>query len=742
MPSMLQASDYNDGLPILPSILFGAFFTLAVAWMLGNICLHRLPVPWTIALAVGAAAESSIVFLMLVCRVGNRAGFLLLGAVCLAAYWWKGRAAARLTEPGSARMDRGTAYLVCAALACYAALYLINAMAPESEPDAMAYHLGLTSEYVRLGGFPHRVGFYEMLPQGLEMLFVPAFAFGRHSAARLVHFAFLLATVPLMLRIGRRLKLPAAVAPAAAVLYFCAPMTGITGTSAYTDAAGVFFTLATFYPLLVWRDTRDVRYLAPAGIAAGFCYAIKLPGGLVAILAVMFVVAVERRVRVRPLVLLTGTALAMAAPWILRGVVMTGNPVAPLFNRFFPNPYFHVSMEKELAASLRSRLGLPPWRVPYELIVGGAFAGTAGPAFFALPLGLLTLRQRAGRLCWMAAALVALPWFWNAGARFLMPALPFLAIALVLAITTYLPRQALWACIALQAVACWPRIYELYHPEFTWRLRGMPWRAALRIQPERDYLASLPSYMVAQLVQEKTQPGDRLFSLISVPGAYTDREVLEYWHSAQAEELSDAVRVAVRPKDALYDVRADWAPRALRGLRIRMPQASPVEWLIHDIKLFSGGDEILGGPQWELHAWPNVWELPLAFDENRATRWRTWEPIRAGIYVEVDFDRPQILSAALMTSPTAIYPLPFEFYGRERDAWRLLTNRPVVTPNVVGDVRMSAMKAIRDAGFNYILAYDSDEGNGVLGAAMLGHEAEWGLEKTASLGPVVLLRIM
>jgi hypothetical protein len=131
----------------------------------------------------------------------------------------------------------------------------------------------------------------------------------------------------------------------------------------------------------------------------------------------------------------------------------------------------------------------------------------------------------------------------------------------------------------------------------------------------------------------------------------------------------------------------------------------------------------------------------LAFDENRATRWRTWEPIRAGIYVEVDFDRPQILSAALMTSPTAIYPLPFEFYGRERDAWRLLTNRPVVTPNVVGDVRMSAMKAIRDAGFNYILAYDSDEGNGVLGAAMLGHEAEWGLEKTASLGPVVLLRI-
>jgi len=706
--------------------------------MLGSICLHRLPVPWTIVLAVGAAAESCIVFAMLVCGVGNRAGFILLGAVCLAAYWWKGRGAARLADPGVAAADRVTVYLAYAALACYAALYLINALAPEIESDAIAYHLGLTSEYVRLGRFPSRVGFYEMLPQGLEMLFVPAFAFGRHSAAKLVHFGFLLATVPLMLGIGRRLRLPAGVALAAVVLYFCAPMTGITGTSAYTDAGGVFYTLATFYTLLVWRDTRDIRYLAPAGIAAGFCYAIKFPGGLVAILAVVFVIVVERRVRLGHLALLTGAALAMAAPWLLRSVIITGNPLAPLFNRFFPNPYFHPSTERELAAALGSWLGIPFWRVPYELIVGGAFAGAMGPVFFALPLGLLALRKQAGRLCWLAAALLALPWFWNSGARFLMPALPFLAMALALAVAASLPRQALWACVAVQAVACWPQIFGLYHPEFSWRLKGIPWRAALRIQPERDYLESLDGYRVARMVQDHTPPGARLFSLISVPAAYTDREVLEFWHSGQAEELYDAMRVAARPKDLLCDFRADWPPRRLRGLRIRMPKAAAGEWMIHDIKLFSGDEQIFGGPQWQLRAWPNVWELPLAFDENRATRWRTWEPIRAGMYVEVDFDRPLTLSGALMASP---YPLPFEFYGREADGWRLLTNRPAWTPRLVGDVRVSATRAIRDAGFRYILAYDSNEGNGLLGAAMVGHEAEWGLEKIADLGPVLLFRI-
>jgi len=706
--------------------------------MLGNVCLRGLPAPWPLALAVGAAAESTIVFLLLVCRAGNRVSFIVLGAVCLAAFWRMGRGAARLADPAQAKTDRMGVYLAATALAFYGALYLINALAPELEPDARMYHLGLASEYVRLGRFPSRVGFYEMLPQGFEMLFVPAFAFGRHSAARLVHCAFLLATVPLMLRIGRRLELPEGAALAAAVLYFCAPVVGITGTSAYTDAGAVFCTLATFYALLVWRDTRDVRYLAVAGITAGFCYAIKFPGGLVVVLAVAFVVAVERGIRVRQLALLAGAALAGAVPWIVRDLVATGNPVAPLFNRFFPNPYFHASAERDMAASLSSWWEVPPWRVPYELIVGGTFGGTVGPVFFALPLGLLALRKRAGRLCWMAAVLLMLPWFWNTGTRFLMPSLPFLAMAIAMT----LPRQALWAAVAVQAVLCWPQIFALYHPAYAWRLERIPWRAALRIQPEQEYLASvLPAYQVARLVQDNTEPGERIFSLISVPEAYTDREVLEFWHSAQADQLLDALRVAATPNGTLADVRAEWSPRPLWGLRIRTPQAAPVEWKIHEIELYSGDHQVPGNPQWELQAWPNVWELPLAFDRNWATRWRTWEPIRAGMYVEADFGSAVVLSGGAMASPAGGYALPLEFYGRERDGWHLLTGRVVVTQMPLGDVRASATRAIRRAGFRYILAISTDEGNGLLGADMLGHEAEWGLEKKAELGPTVLFRI-
>jgi 4-amino-4-deoxy-L-arabinose transferase-like glycosyltransferase len=106
------------------------------------------------------------------------------------------------------------------------------------------------------------------------MLYTVAYAFGRHAAAKLVEFAFFVATVPLMLRIGARLGMNSTASLAAAVFYFCAPVAGLTGSSSYNDAAGVFFALGAFYLLLGENE----RHLIPAGLMAGFCYAIKLPG--------------------------------------------------------------------------------------------------------------------------------------------------------------------------------------------------------------------------------------------------------------------------------------------------------------------------------------------------------------------------------------------------------------------------------------------------------------------------------
>jgi len=134
------------------------------------------------------------------------------------------------------------------------------------------------------------------------------------------------------------------------VLYVCSPVVGITGTTAYNDAALVFFILVTFYLVARWDAEREDRQLLAAGLAAGFCYSIKFTGLLVAPAALVFVLARHRR---RAL-LFAAAAFLMIAPWMTRNALRTGNPLAPLFNSVFPNPYFHVSTEHQLGQTLRS----------------------------------------------------------------------------------------------------------------------------------------------------------------------------------------------------------------------------------------------------------------------------------------------------------------------------------------------------------------------------------------------------
>ena len=191
-----------------------------------------------------------------------------------------------------------------------------------------------------------------MLPQGMEMLFTMAFAFGRHSAAKLVEFGFLAATPTLSLRIGRRLGLPDRASLVAAVFYFCAPVAGLTGTASYNEAALVFFTLAAFYLLLVWRDTGEAWYLAGGWSGGGILLRHQNArrdgvGGRGALGG-----RIGRRRRWRELPLLAAGALPAVAPWLVRNAWVAGNPLAPLGNALFPNPYFHSLSERMLAANL------------------------------------------------------------------------------------------------------------------------------------------------------------------------------------------------------------------------------------------------------------------------------------------------------------------------------------------------------------------------------------------------------
>jgi hypothetical protein len=714
---------YRGELLTVLSSLSGAALVLITAFALGLIVLRRRTAPFEIALALGAVIESLLVFLLLLANAAHWGVFLALAGVAIAAAWRQGW---RRADPLKSIPTAG--FIIFAA---YGVWYLVNALAPETTPDGITYHLGLAREYVRLGGFPDHVTFYDLIPQGMEMLYTVAYAVGRHPAAKLVEFAFFLAGVPVIFRLGQRLGMNGVNSLMAAAFYFCAPVIGLTGASSYNDAAGVFFLLAALYLLL------DHRYFQ-AGICAGFCYAIKMPGILIAACAVVWLLT---RRRARPAAILALGAALGIAPWMLRAFLATGNPFAPLASRVFPSPYFHIATEIDLAAGLRSMKGVTWAQAPWELALGDHLAGTYGPLLLALPLGLLALKRREGRLLWLGAAILAAPWITNSGARFLMQSAVLAAFALAMS----LPRTAAWVAIVLQAVLCWPQVLDHIQPSYSFRLHEFPLAAALGVESEPAYLSQrIEEYNVARMVERVTPPDSRTLALLSVASAYLDRDVAVSWQSAEADVLLDTLRLAaLYTKTPTFDWKASWPAQDIRALRFRMPAGYDGEWDINEIQIRSGETVIANSPQWTFSGHPNRWEGPLAMDGNLATRWRTWEVVRPGMTFEVDFGHAQRLTSAALVTHAPVFPqAQLEIWGRgARGEWHMLAKNPAASPRVPQDLRLDAARALRRAGFRYLLTPTGAGGNAPIGNSIVGHEADWGMERVADAGRVYLLRV-
>ncbi len=687
--------------------------------------------PPEVRLAVGAAAESLSILILLLCHAAIWPVFLTLGIAGSAALWWGRSAHPRLSSPPIA------AALIFAA---YGFWYLVNALAPEIQADGITYHLGLVYEYIHLAAFPDHVRFYDVIPQGMEMLFAMAFAFGRHVAAKLVEFGLAAAAVPLILRTGRKLGMHDAASLLVAAFYWSAPVVGLTAASTYNDAALIFFTLAAFYLLLCWRETGNDRLLLPAGVLAGFCYAIKMPGAFTAVAAMLLVVLSAKR-RLREAALLAAGMAIAAGPWIIRAAILTGNPFAPLGNAIFPNPYFHLRTEHELSAVMTSLRGIPVSQLPWQLAFGDRLTGTFGPLLLLLPLGLIAIRRREGRICLAAAAILALPWATNHGARFLMPA----AVVSAFALAMVLPKKIAWAAMALQAVLCWPMLLNLWQPPYTFRLHELPWKAAVGIESEPHYLENhTAEYSVARMVEQLTPSNAGIFALMPVATAYCARDVSVAWQSAEGDCLTETLRVAGKYHvDPLFNWTATWPVTSLRAVRFRLPSGFAAEWDAAEVQLYSGGDRVYNSPLWSLTAWPNLWEAPLAFDNRRSTIWRTWQPARTGMFLELDLDHPQNLSAAVLMSHAAAYDVPLEVYGqRGTDGkWVLLDRHPAVSDRPADDLRLEANAVLRRAGYQYLLVPLGKEGNGPLGKQLVNEAPLWGLEIKGDAGPNILFKL-
>jgi hypothetical protein len=108
----------------------------------------------------------------------------------------------------------------------------------------------------------------------------------------------------------------------------------------------------------------------------------------------------------------------------------------------------------------------------------------------------------------------------------MLPGIPFLALAIGMVIAEW--RLAAPAAIVTQAIFCWPPMVELYTKGKPWRVEQSEWRAALRLEPDHDFIArNLPGYAISPTFDKMVPDGEPVLTLDPLPPVYHSRSVVE-----------------------------------------------------------------------------------------------------------------------------------------------------------------------------------------------------------------------
>ena len=147
------------------------------------------------------------------------------------------------------------------------------------------------------------------------------------------------------------------------------------------------------------------------------------------------------------------------------------------------------------------------------------------------------------------------------------------------------------ALLLLHALACWPPLYTHWHsdPEAFWGLPGAPWKAALRLEAEQDYLGrQVPHFGTTSILNAHASVNDRVLSLEPLPEAYTWAEIMVSYQGAINEELTHVLLAAREPDFwPKRRVRIRWSPEPLVGFRIvQENEHESSHWRMSEIQLF------------------------------------------------------------------------------------------------------------------------------------------------------------
>ncbi|MBA3887175.1 MAG: hypothetical protein H0X67_15805 [Acidobacteria bacterium] len=496
--------------------------------------------------------------------------------------WWPVR-----ERPGERRWFTRGLQLVSAAALIAAAL---TALAPETEYDALWYHLGLPKLWLEAGRPVDLVHEYVSLyPLTWELVFTAGLVIGGPVSAKLLHFICLPLGALLAWQLSTRLA-PGAQPWVAVALFVTVPTVLWESTTAYVDLALALQIGLGVLALLRYVEVGGRGWFGLAVVTFGLALAIKhLALVALAIIAPgLFLWLWRRQGRsavqaLGPAVVLVALALLIALPWYLRSWLASGNPFFPeLFGLFGASPpeRWDEFAERGLAGFKATfgveRTPLNLMALPWDMTVHASrYGGTLGPLFLMLLPALALFRGSTVRLTWIGAFVALFVAVWASPissfqVRFLVVLTPLLAVLgaeavrrLDLAAPRAASKTLAAALLVLLALNLPPftRFHErdrvAWDGWLTHVIHAVPLEVVFGRQSKDEYLARhIPTYSAWQFINSAVTPDARIMTFRGGDHYYTDRR--------RIASVSPMARSAVRRQPG----QASEALQALRALGV------------------------------------------------------------------------------------------------------------------------------------------------------------------------------
>lgn len=447
----------------------------------------------------------------------------------------------------------GVSLLLGTAVAALLLLALVAALAPPagSDWDGLSYHLADPAIYLRHGGLVYL--FWEShsnFPFTVEMLYTLGLLFGSPGGARAFHWLFLALACLTLAGAWRHLwpEAPARARWLAPLLLCSAPVVLWSATLAYNDLALLTFELLALYGVWLWARTGRAGWLWAGALCLGFALGTKMTAMAQALLLAPLVLAVALQAKaglaaaLRRTAAWGGLAAAVGAPWYIKSYVWTGNPVYPFFFSLFPNTRHWNAAIAESYAKHQAEFGCGHGlghllTAPWDLLAHaerftdgqGAFPilfGSLGPAFLALAPAVLLLRRRDRLALGMLLYATAYGFIWfhlSQQTRYLMPALPVLALAAARGLTGLIEERRM-ARLPGFAAAAVPVAHAF---AIALLLAGPAWPVVSGRERVPDYLhRQFELYPLYTYINSHLPKDAKILLIHEVRGFYLERDYL------------------------------------------------------------------------------------------------------------------------------------------------------------------------------------------------------------------------